>query len=919
MPFKTIKAQLLAISIIPIIALSLVLAISYSYMQVNYISKIHHDYGMTLVKNIGPSCEFGILTGNQEFLRSIAEKIIETSQTISVTIYDEDHNILLEAGSDEHRDMPKEWMRVDHKKNTEFFSTDSHTSFLAPIHSRPIDVYDDFQESIHLEDELDMVIGYIEITLSKQSTNKEISRVYSISFFITLIVILTFAAVASITCKRIANPIRELSSLIAKIKAGDLTSRSHIEATGEVHELQSGINEMSDALLHSHEKMQHEITKATQSFKEANQELEEKNLELSIAEKTALDASKAKSQFLANMSHEIRTPLNGIIGFTHLLQKTNVDQAQLEHIGIIQNSSNTLLSIINDILDFSKAESGNLTINNAPLDLYDTLDEVIKIVTPTAHEKDLTINYIIYDDVSPNIISDEHKIRHILLNLISNAIKFTQQGAIEIRVSLEEDEENEEAQEQFVISVTDSGIGIKPKDQAHIFQPFQQADASTTRNYGGTGLGLPISKHFAEMLGGSITIDSTPGEGATFHVSLPYLQDENAPEQAVEKLLPNTSLLIHTHNALARFKLSHLTRALGALVDHDEHLDLTPNNGQQKNYEMIIIDCNRREIVSGETPLLLRTIEEAQPDCKILLIANTCDPEILSSIPTQPNLWTISQPFTHTAFFNALKYLTREEITPTPTSVIEHASTTQNLEKHHILIVEDNAINSKLLTALLDQFKIASQLAESGKHAVEMCKTMHYDLIFMDLHMPEMDGTTAMQLIKQANSSLPIIATTADILANHDNALLQDGFDGIITKPIDENKLIECLSHWLSKNSNTLYNTLIKQFNGKESLAQEMYTMLIKELQEKRPQLLQLWDAQQMDALTQLTHKINGSASYCGLLDLREAAQALETSLKAALAEKIPDQFQNFIHEIDNILQQHADDQLDSTSSRDLS
>ena len=239
----------------------------------------------------------------------------------------------------------------------------------------------------------------------------------------SLILIIIFSIISSLTSNRIALPIKRLSAIVGEIKHGNLESRAELDATGEILDLQKGINSMSETLQHSRETMKSEIQKATESLQNANRELAKKNIKLVIAEKTAVDASHSKSQFLANMSHEIRTPLNGIIGFTDFLKKTELSIDQREQLDIIDSCSKSLLNIINDILDFSKAESGNLQVNNEPLNLNNLIDEIINITTPDAHQKDLIIGYVIYDDVNPNIISDEQKIHHILVNLISNAIK----------------------------------------------------------------------------------------------------------------------------------------------------------------------------------------------------------------------------------------------------------------------------------------------------------------------------------------------------------------------------------------------------------------------------------------------------------------------------------------------------------------
>ncbi len=901
--FKTIKSQLLALSIIPIIILSIVLAVSYSLMQVNYISKINYDYGVTLTNNIGPACEFGILTGNQSFLESIAEQVIATSHAVNVTIYDENYQILLNRETEKSHKLPESWNSISGNMDSKYYETENFTSFLSAIYSRPVDVYDNFDDITEDNSELDEAIGYIKITLSKEATNTEKQQVYIASMSITFFAIIIFSIVALRSSNRLANPIRQLSDLTKKIEQGDLTTRSPLDGSGEIRELQFGINSMSDALLNSRQKMQQEVMKATSSFKKANDELESKNIKLALAEKSALDASKAKSQFLANMSHEIRTPLNGIIGFTKLLQKTKLTPIQSDYINIVQRSSKTLLNIINDILDFSKAENGHLQVDKGSLNLYELIDDVIKIVTPAAHEKDLILSYIIYQDVNPNIISDEQKIRHILLNLMSNAIKFSHQGSIEIRVSLDEGEETGE--EQLLLSVTDSGIGINKESQQLIFKEFQQANSSTTRNYGGTGLGLPISKHFAALLNGDITIQSTPGEGSTFYVTLDYQTDKTVPPPVITTFLTDFKVLLQSDDKLTLFKLSHIVESLGASTTDDVSLDLFEQQITQQEYNLIVIACRQQQITNGKTARQLHSINEHLPQCKVLVLANSCNPELLNLLPHHPNSACISQPFTHNAFTQALQQLTGAS-PPSSTETLEITGPVANDFSHYrILIVEDNQINSKLLTALLKQFEIEPKLAITGKQAVTLCEKESFDLVFMDLHMPEMDGIEATILIKKTQPELPIIATTADILANENNTLINQGFDRVLSKPIDESKLIACLNEWLPSDGSHTYQLLVQHFNGRKELADEMYQMLIKELKEKHPLLPLLWEKQQQEELKQLVHKINGSASYCGVTQLQVAAQELEIALKRNQLEQVPDKLKKLLTTITIILDEN--------------
>jgi len=318
--------------------------------------------------------------------------------------------------------------------------------------------------------------------------------------------------------RNITRPILALAEGIDKIKSGALNTRVKITAYRELEILESGINTMAQTLEFAHTELQNKVEQATLSLRRTLETIEVQNVELEIARRTAEKANKIKSEFLADMSHEIRTPLNGVVGFANLMQKTELNTKQQEYISIIQKSANNLLAIINDILDFSKIEAGKLRMEHTPMDVRDCITETFNLLAPRAQEKNIALIPMVYSDVPNHFLGDPLRVKQIITNLVNNAIKFTEQGSVTVRVILEHETYSHTT---LRISVSDTGIGIGLENQKSLFQAFNQMRTDTTRKFGGTGLGLVICKKLVEQMGGDIHVESEYGKGATFWFTLP--------------------------------------------------------------------------------------------------------------------------------------------------------------------------------------------------------------------------------------------------------------------------------------------------------------------------------------------------------------------------------------------------------------
>src|SRR5690606_30019243 len=477
-----------------------------------------------LVEHLAPLAAPALEQNDIKKLERIARQALEHPDVRAAGFLDTERALLAHAGPSMLNPPPTGQPGVS------LLSGPDATRFLLPVYDQHLVLSD----SPDAERELEL-LGWVEMELSHQGTLLSGYR----SLFASLLLIAGGLAVTALLALRMSRsingPLREIKAGVALLKDGHLETRLPPLGSHEMDELAAGINRMAQALQNAQEELQHSIEQATEDVRQNLETIEIQNIELDFARKEALEASRIKSEFLANMSHEIRTPLNGILGFTNLLQKSELSPRQQDYLTTIEKSAEILLTIINDILDFSKIEAGKLILDRVPFPLRDIVEEVMVMLAPAAHAKNLDLVPLVYNDVPDNIMGDPLRVKQVITNLVNNAIKFTQTGEVVLRASLE-DEDTEHNRVTLRLSITDSGVGLSRAQQQSLFNAFSQADASTARQYGGTGLGLAISKRLVEEMGGKIGLESELGKGSTFWFTLtPELSstgDSSSPKEA---------------------------------------------------------------------------------------------------------------------------------------------------------------------------------------------------------------------------------------------------------------------------------------------------------------------------------------------------------------------------------------------------
>jgi two-component system sensor histidine kinase/response regulator len=515
-------------------------------------------------------------------------------------------------------------------------------------------------------------------------------------------------------------------------------------------------------------------------------------------------AGQTKADFLAMMSHEIRTPLSGLIGMLALLRDTPLSEEQLEYTETAQRSGEMLLQLINSILDVSKIEAGKLELEATPFGLRDHLATTLRTLAARAQAKTLELVFSVAPDVPDDLVGDAGRLAQILLNLVGNAIKFSEHGAVIVEVKAQV---ADQGTEQLYVTVSDSGIGIPADKLNRIFEPFTQTDASTTRRFGGTGLGLTIVRQLLTLMGGHIWVTSVEGQGSTFHFVLPLRRAPAALSQSASAdadALPNIRVLVADDHPVNRRLLTGLLSGWGlrptVVASGRAALDAAVQaSARGQAFDLILLDGHMPDLGGIEVAAEL-TRSEMHTSAKLVLLTSDCGPEERAQAAKAGIGACLAKPVIPSELRRLISHTP-----PKPAPGAPAAIDVAGRRCYNVLLAEDNVVNQKIVARLLERVGHTAVVAGNGREAVAAFHTNHFDLVLMDVQMPEMDGLEASAVIRHSEANtgahIPIIALTANAFAEDRERCLQAGMDDFLTKPVRAEDLYAAIDRMVCRST----------------------------------------------------------------------------------------------------------------------
>lgn len=880
--------QLIALIFVPIMILACVGALLVLYETSNAETSEQRYAAFSILSRYQYTAEqlqrmLQLAPQKQQQAEQILQSMLNEKHLISAAILDANNQNLLSIGYKSKREWPE---------------IPRDATLFGPISNKRNYLY-----GIRLNTTAPQDSTWLVIELDNQPLELSRYRVLIVLITTGLLTLLLLLLCLNFYSRRWIAPMYEIRMQLQRLSADTLDQHMVINSTGELRLLQRDIANVVKRLHFSFLELKEHTEQTEDDLRRTLDTLEVQNITYKQARDQAISSNQAKSVFLANISHELRTPLNSIDGFIHLmLRQDNLNHEQTLYLQTIRKSSAHLLALINDVLDFSKIDAGKLELETAPFDLEESIFDVMDMLSPLAAQKQIDMAFYYADNVPKHVIGDALRVKQILTNLISNAIKFTPDGEIIVRVRLDQHEGN---QWLLHFSVQDSGIGLSGTDRKRLFESFSQGDASVTRQFGGTGLGLAISKQLVSLMHGQIGFEDNqeraPTEkGSTFWFTAMFDLDQssvmehpNFSDMHVVSFVAHPATANVLRHYLENYQVQHTETQ--SILDLFSRLNTLAHASDRT---WLIVDH------SGDTEALLKEIRSRyQGHLAVYGYQMTLDPNMLHQFKAR----ALYQPLSRTALIHLL------ENKPLFEPELHDNFKDRDL---HILAVDDHLPNLIVLEALLGELNVKTTKAMSGQEGLQIIQQRveqglkPFDLVFMDIQMPVMSGIDTTRAIRSLESTLdgmrmPIIALTAHALAEEKQKLLKVGMDDYVTKPIQIEQIIQILTNWtsdkfiqpLQASEKNLYidrvdpqildwNQSLQLAANKEDLAQDLLKMLVDSFPNEYAEMQQLIEDEDFPQLEHVLHRLYGATRYVGTAKLQQATGEFEQFVSTLRKER---------------------------------